>query len=95
MRAAVAPVWGGPEVVEVREVPDPRPGPGEAVVAVRAAALNYPDLLLIANRYQVSVAAPFVPGSEFSGEVLSVGAGVVATGRIHELSGTIVANKLA
>jgi NADPH2:quinone reductase len=63
-------------VVEVREVPDPVPGPGEAVVRVHAAALNFPDLLLIANRYQVSVPAPFVPGSEFSGEVLAVGSGV-------------------
>jgi NADPH2:quinone reductase len=63
-------------VVQVVELPDPEPGPGEAVVGIRAAALNYPDLLVIANRYQVSVPAPFIPGSEFSGEVLSVGAGV-------------------
>jgi NADPH2:quinone reductase len=80
VRAAVAPVWGGPEVVEVRELPDPEPGPGEALVQVRAAALNYPDLLLIANRYQVSVPPPFIPGSEFSGEVLSVGPGVTGVG---------------
>jgi NADPH:quinone reductase len=76
VRAAVATRWGGPEVVEVRNLPDPLPGPEDAVVRVRAAALNHPDLLFIANRYQVSVPAPFVPGSEFAGEVLSVGSAV-------------------
>jgi NADPH2:quinone reductase len=76
MRAAQLMAFGGPEQVQVVDLPDPTAGPGEVVVAVRAAALNYPDLLLMAGKYQVSVAPPFVVGSEFAGRVLSVGPGV-------------------
>lgn len=69
MRAAVCPAHGPPEVVRIDERPDPIPEPGQAVVRVEAAAVNFPDVLLIADRYQISVPPPFVPGSEFAGVI--------------------------
>ncbi len=54
----------------------PVPGVGQVRVAVAAAAVNFPDVLIIANRYQLSVPPPFTPGSEFSGIVDAVGEGV-------------------
>ena len=72
MRAAVCPAHGPPEVVEIQDVPSPITGPGAARVRVSAAAVNFPDVLLIADEYQLSVPVPFTPGSEFAGEVLEV-----------------------
>jgi NADPH:quinone reductase len=60
----------------IEEIPDPVAEPGEAVVRVLAAAVNFPDVLLIANRYQVSIPVPFTPGSEFAGVVEQIGDGV-------------------
>jgi NADPH:quinone reductase len=71
-------VYGPPESLVVEVVPDPVAGPGEAVVRIEAAAVNYPDLLLAANQYQISVPPPFAPGSEFAGVVETVGDGVTA-----------------
>ena len=68
--------YGGPDVVTVEEVPPPEISPGLVRISIRASAINFPDLLLIANRYQVSVPVPFIPGSEFAGEVTEVGVGV-------------------
>jgi NADPH2:quinone reductase len=62
-------------VVTVVEHPVGEPGPGQALVRVAAAAVNFPDVLLIANRYQTSVPAPFVVGSEFAGVVEVAGEG--------------------
>ncbi|GCE44286.1 Quinone oxidoreductase [Rhodococcus wratislaviensis] len=76
MRAIRCEAYGGPESLTVRDLPDPTAGPGQVVVRVEAAAVNYPDGLVVANRYQVSVPTPFTAGSEFAGTVLSVGTGV-------------------
>jgi NADPH:quinone reductase len=76
VRAARCTSYGSPDVVTVEEVPDPIAGPGQVVVDVAAAAVNFPDVLLVANRYQVHVPVPFTPGSEFAGTVRSVGRGV-------------------
>ena len=76
MRAAVCKEYGEPETVTVDELASPVPGPGEVVVRVAAAAVNFPDVLFVADRYQVSVPVPFTPGSEFAGEVVTVGDGV-------------------
>ncbi|QZT61392.1 NADPH:quinone oxidoreductase family protein [Mycolicibacterium austroafricanum] len=73
MRAAVCPQYGPPEVVRVEERPEPSAGPGQVVVRVEAAAVNFPDVLLVADSYQVSIAPPFVPGSEFAGVVDEIG----------------------
>ncbi len=77
MRAAVCREYGPPEVVRVEDFSLPPLGPGQARVRVEAAAVNFPDVLLVANQYQMSVAPPFVPGSEFAGVVVEV-AGDVA-----------------
>jgi NADPH2:quinone reductase len=58
------------------EAPTPAPGPGEARVAIRAASLNFPDLLVIQGKYQFKPTPPFVPGAEFSGVVEALGEGV-------------------
>lgn len=76
MLAALCKEYGPPESLVVEEVSDPTAGPGEAVVRIEAAAANYPDVLIMANEYQVSVPTPFIPGSEYAGVVETVGEGV-------------------
>ena len=66
----------GPEALNWKEVPTPDPKPGEVRVAIRAASLNFPDLLIVQNKYQVKPALPFVPGSEYAGTVDAIGDGV-------------------
>ncbi|HLM18838.1 MAG TPA: NADPH:quinone oxidoreductase family protein, partial [Acidimicrobiia bacterium] len=78
MRAAYVREHGPPEAVVVQGLPDPEPGPGEVCVDIAYAAVNFPDVLIVNNEYQVRVPAPFVPGSEFSGVVGAVGEGVDA-----------------
>jgi NADPH2:quinone reductase len=73
MRAWQIDTLGQPATL--RSLPDPVPGPGEALVAVRAAALNFADLLMAEGRYQDRPPLPFVPGLEFSGEVIALGEG--------------------
>lgn len=62
--------------MRLQELPTPEPQPGEVRVAVRAASLNFPDLLIVEGKYQFKPPLPFVPGAEFSGVVDAVGAGV-------------------
>src|SRR4051812_9622857 len=76
MKAILCTRFGGPDDLEVADLPDPMPGKGEVVVAIKAAALNFFDTLIIAGKYQVKPAFPFSPVSEFAGVVESVGAGV-------------------
>jgi NADPH:quinone reductase len=76
VRAAVCASYGPPEVVRVEELPSPSLGPGQVRVRVGAAAVNFPDVLLVADQYQLSVPTPFVPGSEFAGVVAEVADGV-------------------
>lgn len=73
MRAAVCREYGEPEVVVLEELPSPELGRGDVRVRVAAAAVNFPDVLIVANRYQVSLPTPFVPGSEFAGVVDEIG----------------------
>lgn len=76
MRAVVCREYGTPEDLVIEDQPEPSPGPGQVVVNVRAAAVNYPDVLLIAGKYQVKVPPPFIPGGELAGDVVAVGEGV-------------------
>src|SRR5471032_1445210 len=76
MKALLCTRLGTPDDLELVELADPTPGPGEAVVRVKAAALNFFDNLIIAGKYQHKPAFPFSPAAEFAGEVESVGAGV-------------------
>lgn len=58
------------------ELPTPHPGAGEVLLKIHAASLNFPDLLIVQNKYQIKPALPFVPGSEYAGVVEAVGQGV-------------------
>jgi NADPH2:quinone reductase len=69
MRAAVCRSYGPPEVVRVEQLPTPPLAAGQVRVRVGAAAVNFPDVLLVAGTYQITVPTPFVPGSEFAGVV--------------------------
>ena len=76
MRALLSHEPGGPDSLRLDEVPDPQAGPGELLIRVRAAAINYPDVLIIEDRYQLKPPRPFAPGGEIAGEVEAVGEGV-------------------
>jgi NADPH:quinone reductase-like Zn-dependent oxidoreductase len=76
VRALVITEHGGPEVLKIEERPDPEPGPGEVRVAVRAAGINFADLLARMGLYEDAPKPPCVVGYEFAGDVESVGEGV-------------------
>jgi NADPH2:quinone reductase len=76
MKAVVCKEYGPPEKLVVEDVPSPTPGPGQVVLSVRAAGVNFPDTLIIQGRYQFKPAPPFSPGGEVAGVVKEVGAGV-------------------
>ncbi|WP_431470923.1 NADPH:quinone oxidoreductase family protein [Sphingosinithalassobacter sp. LHW66-3] len=76
MKALLSKAPGGPETLTLEELPDPAPGKGEVLVAVKACSINYPDVLIIEDKYQFRPQRPFAPGSEISGAVAAVGEGV-------------------
>jgi NADPH:quinone reductase len=76
MKAVLCKAWGPPETLVVEDVPSPAPGRGQVLVAVRAAGVNFPDVLIIQNKYQLKPALPFSPGNEIAGVVKRVGDGV-------------------
>ena len=78
MKAVLCTRLGGPDDLELRDVPDPVAGPGEVVVRVAAAALNFFDTLIIAGKYQTKPELPFSPAAEFAGTVEALGPGVSA-----------------
>jgi len=79
MKAVVCEAFGGPEVLALRQVPDPPPpGSGELQVRVQARGVQYVDVLMLAGKYQFRPEPPFIPGSEGAGEVVAVGPGVTS-----------------
>jgi len=76
MRALLSKAAGGPESLRLEDVAPLTAGPGQAVVAVKACGVNFPDVLIIEDKYQVKPERPFAPGGEVAGIVASVGAGV-------------------
>jgi NADPH2:quinone reductase len=76
MKAVICKQYGPPESLAIEELPSPAAGAGEVVVSVKAASLNFPDVLIIQNKYQFKPPLPFTPGSEMSGVVKEVGEGV-------------------
>jgi NADPH:quinone reductase len=76
MKAVMCHQYGGPQSLVVEEVPLPEPGSGEVRIAVKAAGVNFPDALIIQNKYQFKPALPFTPGGEIAGVVTAVGADV-------------------
>lgn len=76
MKALICHAFGPIDQLRVEDVPDLVPGPGEVVLRVRAAGVNFPDALIVQNLYQFKPTPPFSPGGESAGEVLAVGEGV-------------------
>jgi NADPH2:quinone reductase len=78
MKAILCKQFGPPDSLVFEEVASPRAGPGEVVVSVKAASVNFPDVLIIQNKYQFKPPLPFSPGSELAGVVKEAGEGVSA-----------------
>ena len=76
MRAVVCDRLGDPSVLRIEERPIPEPGPGDVVVKVGAASVNFPDVLMVSGGYQHKPELPFVPGMEGAGTIHAVGAEV-------------------
>ena len=76
MRAVICREFGPPEKLLIEELPEPVPGPGELLVDVKAAAVSFPDALMVQNQYQYKPSLPFVVGGEVAGVVAAVGEGV-------------------
>src|SRR5688500_17340083 len=75
MKAVLCKQFGPPEALVFQDLPSPTPGAGEVVISVKAASVNFPDVLIIQNKYQFKPPLPFSPGSELAGVVKEVGAG--------------------
>jgi NADPH:quinone reductase len=76
MKAVLCKAYGPPESLVIEEIESPTPGPGEVVISVDAASVNFPDVLIIQNKYQFKPPLPFSPGSEVAGVVKAAGEGV-------------------
>ena len=88
MKAVVCDAWGTPDTLQVKDVPLPEPGPGQVRIRVRVAAVNFPDALLVADKYQFKPDFPFSPGAEFSGTVSALGDGVTSIAVGEKVVGT-------
>ena len=75
MKALLCKTYGPPDSLVLEDVPPPRPGEGQVLIRVRACGVNFPDLLLIENKYQERPTLPFSPGAEVAGDVIGVGPG--------------------
>jgi NADPH:quinone reductase len=80
MKAVLCKQWGPPEQLVVEDVPAREPGPQQVRIRVKAAGVNFPDVLMVQKKYQVQPELPFTPGAELAGEVISVGDGVTEFG---------------
>jgi NADPH2:quinone reductase len=80
----------GPAGLRVDELPEPEAGPGEVVIDVRAAGVNFPDVLLTYGKYQFRPPPPFVPGGEAAGVVVAVGAGVTRVAAGDRVAVTVI-----
>ncbi|MBO9545233.1 NADPH:quinone oxidoreductase family protein [Caulobacter sp.] len=76
MKAVLSKDVGGPETLVLEELPDPVAGPGQVLIDVKACGVNYPDVLIIEDKYQFKPPRPFAPGGEVSGVISAVGEGV-------------------
>ena len=76
MKALVVKQFGALDTLTIEERPAPAPGVGEVLIDVRAAGVNFPDLLVIGGKYQTLPPLPFIPGKECAGVVKAVGSGV-------------------
>jgi NADPH2:quinone reductase len=95
MKAMLSKRAGGPETLELDELPDPTAAAGEVLIAVRACGVNYPDVLIIEDRYQFKPPRPFAPGGEVAGVVEAVGAGVSAYKPGDRVIGSVISGGMA
>ena len=76
MRAVICHAWGGPENLALDDLPAPSTGPGQVMIDVHAAGVNFADILMVAGQYQEKPPLPFVPGLEVAGTIRAIGPGV-------------------
>ena len=95
MRAVRCHELVGPAGLRVDQIPDPIPGPGEVVIDVRAAGVNFPDVLISYGRYQFKADPPFIPGGEVAGTVSAVGAGVTGIAPGDRVAATMLSGAFA
>jgi NADPH2:quinone reductase len=95
MKAMLSKAVGGPDTLVLEEVADPVPGAGDVLIEVRACGVNYPDALIIEDRYQFKPPRPFAPGAEVAGIVESVGAGVAGLKPGDRVIGSVTAGGMA
>lgn len=76
MKAILCESWGPPSSLRLRDLPSPVPGPKQVLVRTRVAAVNFPDALMVAGKYQFKPEFPFSPGGELSGEIIALGSEV-------------------
>lgn len=89
MKGLLSKAPGGPETLVLEDMPDPVAGPGQVLVAVKACSINYPDVLIIEDKYQFKPPRPFAPGGEIAGVVEAVGEGVTAFSPGDRVLGTV------
>src|SRR3990172_2495296 len=85
MKAVVCRAWGPPESLVIEDRPPLEAEPGKVVVSVKAASVKFSDTLVIQNKYQTTPELPFIPGSEVTGVLKSIGAGVEGAGDIPRI----------
>lgn len=95
MKALRCSAHGPLDGLALEELPEPAAGPGEVVVEVRAAAVNFSDILIVQGRYQVAPPLPFTPGSEFAGRIVEVGTGVDGLAPGDAVSGSVFVGAFA
>jgi NADPH2:quinone reductase len=95
MKAMLSRRVGGPETLSLEELPDPRPGEGDVLLAVKACGVNYPDLLIIEDRYQFKPPRPFAPGGEVAGVIEATGPGVTGFKPGDRVIGSSIAGGMA
>ena len=76
MKALLSNAPGGPETLVLTDIREPEPGPGQLLVRVKACSINYPDVLMIEDKYQFRPPRPFAPGGEIAGTVEALGEGI-------------------
>ncbi|MEM9172823.1 MAG: NADPH:quinone oxidoreductase family protein [Pseudomonadota bacterium] len=76
MKAALVKQYGAPDSIVIEDVPEPTPAPGEVKIRLKACGVNFPDVLMVAGKYQMQPAMPFSPGAEMAGDIVELGEGV-------------------
>src|SRR3954465_1643986 len=90
MRAVRIHELTGPKALRLDELPEPKPDEGEIRIDVKAAGVNFPDVLLSYGKYQFKPEPPFIPGGEAAGVVRAVGAGVTSIGVGDRVAATLI-----